>query len=423
MFKLAKSYKTSGAIKQLVFNFFLLALATTQAVSAQQTALCTLTDIDRDDDGLIDICDLEGLNAMRYALDGSGYKTTEGATVITTGCPSDGCTGYELTRSLDFKDDNSYRNTANTATYTVSNYDDSEDKGWQPIGVGTAFTATFDGNGYAISNLMINRSGEDQISLFAFISVSKISNLGLLNVNIIGRHAVSGLASNNFGTITNSYVTGSVSGSSTVGGLVGNTSGIITNSYATGEVTGSGDDVGGLVGSNRNITVDPNNGSITNSYAMASASGVSNVGGLVGNNVASGTITNSYATGKARGSGANVGGLVGNNAGTIEDSYWLSSSASSAGTGDTSTSQTAIELTSPTTPTMMTYSNWSTNDWDFGRPTQYPALKYATDCANPQTTLVKSNIGPPICGTVLLNQQVNTSIQIRVKVFLEGSLQ
>ena len=45
-------------------------------------------DIDKDDDGLIEICDLEGLDEMRYQLDGMGYKTTDSETVvpITTGC-------------------------------------------------------------------------------------------------------------------------------------------------------------------------------------------------------------------------------------------------------------------------------------------------------------------------------------------------
>ena len=35
-------------------------------------------DIDKDGDGLIELCDLEGINEMRYQLDGSGYKTSAG---------------------------------------------------------------------------------------------------------------------------------------------------------------------------------------------------------------------------------------------------------------------------------------------------------------------------------------------------------
>lgn len=65
-------------------------------------------------------------------------------------------------------------------------------------------------------------------------------------------------------TISNSYSTGSVTGSrSWVGGLVGFTNNrtTIIDSYATGSVTGSGDDVGGLVGSGDAITIN-----IENSY-------------------------------------------------------------------------------------------------------------------------------------------------------------
>ena len=66
-------------------------------------------DIDKDGDGLIEICDLEGLDEIRHRLNGSGYRTTAEATVITTGCPDGGCTGYELTRHLNFMSASSYR--------------------------------------------------------------------------------------------------------------------------------------------------------------------------------------------------------------------------------------------------------------------------------------------------------------------------
>ena len=46
----------------------------------------TITDIDIDDDGLIEINDLDTLNAMRYQLDSSGLQLSESATKITTGC-------------------------------------------------------------------------------------------------------------------------------------------------------------------------------------------------------------------------------------------------------------------------------------------------------------------------------------------------
>ena len=277
-------------------------------------------DIDKDDDGLIEICDLEGLDEMRYQLDGMGYKTTDSETVvpITTGCSST-CTGFELTKSLDFMEDNSYRNTANKVTWTVANYDDDSDTGWQPIGGdgiardGTvdnpSFNARLEGNGYTIANLMINRSSTDYIGLFGSIqSDATIANLGLLDVNIMGQTVIGSLVGRSYaGTVINSYATGRVTGSGgVIGGLVGrNSDGNIMNSYAAVSVSGI-TGIGGLVGFN-GIGI---NSTIENSYATGSVSGTGNIstsirdltiGGLVGFNDRSSTIKNSYARGRFQG--------------------------------------------------------------------------------------------------------------------------
>ena len=73
-------------------------------------------DVDDDNDGLIEIYTLDGLNNMRYDLDGSHYDDDgigEETTVLETdgdshGCVSGGCNGYELTRDLDFTKADSY---------------------------------------------------------------------------------------------------------------------------------------------------------------------------------------------------------------------------------------------------------------------------------------------------------------------------
>ena len=386
-------------------------------------------DIDKDNDGLIEICDVEGLAEMRYQLDGAGYTATIDTTKITDGCPSGGCTGYELTRSLDFTDDNSYRISTNKAKYIVAN---ATDVGWQPIGnsASMSFNATLEGNGNTISNLMINRISTRFIGLFGHTGTrAEIDNLGLLDVDISGRSFVGGLVGNNHGTITNSYALGTVSGRFDIGGLVGvnNGQGIITNSHAMGTVSGRSD-IGGLVGQN-------DRGSITNSYAVAEVRGSSNrVGGLVGRNP--GTITTSYATGSVEGKN-DVGGLVGSNSGSIlnnyamsdvaglssvsnlvgsnsgiitnsyaigdvtftgrgqtsglvaitssdvNNSYWLSGSAALGGINTTSgipidAEKTAEELKSPIAPGATptdTYYDWDADIWDFGTSNQFPILK------------------------------------------------
>ena len=86
---------------------------------AQHNSQCDyLGDIDQDDDGLIEICNVEGLEEMRYQLDGTGYTTSTSAMKITDGCPSGGCMGYELTRSLGLLE--KYRHRTNPTACVIS---------------------------------------------------------------------------------------------------------------------------------------------------------------------------------------------------------------------------------------------------------------------------------------------------------------
>ncbi len=186
---------------------------------------------------------------------------------------------------------------------------------------GTEFLGSFDGQGHVVSHLSIQ--GAYYLGLFGKCSSGAIiSNLGLeaVDVNSIG-DSIGGLVGRNYGRITSSYSTGSVSGTGVyVGGLVGvNSSGSITSSYSTGLVSGTGDYVGGLVGHN--------SGLITSSYSTGSVSGDDDVGGLVGYN--GGSTTSSYSTGSVSGNDR-VGGLVGINGGSTTSSY---STGSVSGTG------------------------------------------------------------------------------------------
>jgi filamentous hemagglutinin family protein len=137
-----------------------------------------------------------------------------------------------------------------------------------------------------------------------------------------------------FSSINNSYATGDVTGAGWVGGLIGSTvgsivegstffSGSISNSYATGNVSdiGAADnvDIGGLAGLN--------GGAISNSYATGNVSNTTTAsqlpgktGGLVGWNPIGGSIDSSYATGAVTGV-SYVGGLVGENESSISNSY------------------------------------------------------------------------------------------------------
>jgi hypothetical protein len=199
-------------------------------------------------------------------------------------------------------------------------------KGWQPIGtLDNPFSGTFDGQGYEIHDLFINRLDEDFVGLFGVVNEGRpIEDIGVVNADVTGYEYVGGLVGGNVGTVSNSYSTGSVSGNKYVGGLVGYNEGArMSNSYSTGSVSGNRY-VGGLVGLNGEV------GTVSNSYSSGNVTGSYGVGGLVGGNVD--TVSNSYSTGSVS-SNSSVGGLVGRSTGTVSNSYSTGSVTGNEGVG------------------------------------------------------------------------------------------
>ena len=122
------------------------------------------------------------------------------------------------------------------------------------------------------------------------------------NVTGTGRY-VGGLAGVNHSSIICCYSTGTVSAKGYVGGLVGvnnSSAGLITSCYSTGAVNGTGKYVGGLVGSH-------SYGSISFSYSTGSVSGTSYVGGLTGSNT-EGFITSCFWDIQTSGQATSAGG-------------------------------------------------------------------------------------------------------------------
>ena len=277
---------------------------------------------DTDGDGLIEVTNLEQLDAIRYDLDGNGTADDDsGIDVYSTAYPVSGkevvcsdCQGYELARSLDFAASDSYASGVVSAQWTTG-------EGWRPIGDGWhPFLAMFNGNDHTIANLHVtpavrtDSSSVHGFGLFGTVGEPGVVNrTGLLNASITGWDFVGPLAGANWGTISHSYATGSVSGHGCIGGLVGtNDSGLISSCHASTGVLGGLTYLGGLAGCN-------NRGTILASYATGSVSGDTRVGGLVGEN--HGWVITSYATGIVRGQ-KYVGGLVGSHRdGQISASY------------------------------------------------------------------------------------------------------
>ena len=314
-------------------------------------------DIDDDNDGLIEIHNLDMFDNIRNNLAGTSYNddTTGAPRSATANCPTDPdddgffLCGYELVTNLDFESYSSYASgftswmnktwrPANELTpnrySTVVAPDSAVNAGFSGIGAATGntggFAAIFEGNGHTITNFYSRNTTcfgtvtfSCNIGLFRLTgSAAQIRNLEVTNANVYGAGGVDkigGLVGHNEGTITESSASGSVDArggdDDRVGGLVGqNNTSTITASYATVDADGGDGDedyVGGLVGQNT--------GTITASYATGNADGgdggTDRVGGLVGQiSTASSNIIASYATGNADGGDGEadrVGGLVG----------------------------------------------------------------------------------------------------------------
>ena len=305
-------------------------------------------DYDADDNGLIEIFNLDQLDAIRYDLDGNGeaddpsdadvYAEAFPDAVSGVVCPNRGCSGYELTRNLDFNDPDSYSSGSIDKGWSRG----ESGEGWHPIGSHfVRFNSTFDGDGHTIVNLFIDGDGADYVALFGGVSTAgAIRRVGLVEVEVSGRSRVGALAGGNGGTISDSYATGSVSGSERIGGLTGQNDreGKIRASYAACRASAEVANVGGLAGGNWGTVIGShatgnvsgtnnvgglagwNAGPISTSYATGNVSGHQTVGGLVGDNNLRGEIIASYATGNVSG-GIRIGGLVGESYDTIAASY------------------------------------------------------------------------------------------------------
>lgn len=199
-------------------------------------------------------------------------------------------------------------------------------RGYAPVGDdASAFSGVLEGLGHQVDKLSINRPTTDNVGLFGITDGSVIQNIGLTNLNVIGRDNVGGMAGVNNGSISNAYVTGTIAAVNNAGGLAGVNDGTISNAYATSSINATGSVAGGLAGSLGST------GSISNTYASGAVTGGSVVGGLVGESA--GTISNTYASGLV--TGTSTSGLVASvTDGLVDSSYWNIDSTGQATSAD-----------------------------------------------------------------------------------------
>ena len=197
-------------------------------------------DVDDNNNGLIEIRTVEEFNNMRLNLAGTGY-TGEGYNYKKGAAQrADNCSrarqhflGEEVTYMKDgIRWWRSY-------LYVVCGYelmndiDLSSDANFLPIGMAdgatitedASFTGIFDGNGYTISNLNINRPNNSKVGLFAKLDKAIVRNVNFENVAITAKSEVGTVA----GTSAQGYFeniklkSGSVTANNGagIGGLVG----------------------------------------------------------------------------------------------------------------------------------------------------------------------------------------------------------
>lgn len=253
--------------------------------------------------------------------------------------------------------------------------------GFNPIGSAFLYDGNFDGQGNVITNLTINR-GTAGVGLFSILQGgASVSNVGLVDV--------------------------SIRGATNTGGLIGSNNGVVSNSYVTGTVTGLFANAGGLLGNN--------SGTVNTSYATAVVNGDARVGGLVGRN--DGSIVASYATGTVNGT-TEVGGLVGLNesSGVIQDSYWDSYTTNqSTGIGSDLSAQSVGELNGNWAAAPDAYSELSylgfnfTSDWFITEDSSRPMLRAFLNSGNISNIYQLQGMSANLGSYYILTQNIDAS--------------
>jgi hypothetical protein len=270
----------------------------------------------------------------------------------------------------------------------------NDSTGFNPIGEyisedqKTPFRGYYDGNGHIIRNLTINRSLENSVGLFSWVSNNgtliedcHVSGIlsgnwdlgGVVGINysssviencsadceISGRWYVGGISGRNYlhsiirSCVVNTFLTsegyyaggltgynynhslidscltqGTITGLSILGGFAGMNyqNSLISHSSSSVNVTGL-NDIGGFVG------VNEDESALSSCYASGTVEGENSIGGFVGLNRVSSNINSCFSTGACSGM-YNVGGFIGrNNNSYLRDCYSLGNASGSISIG------------------------------------------------------------------------------------------
>ncbi|MBB3696903.1 T9SS type A sorting domain-containing protein [Flammeovirga yaeyamensis] len=168
-------------------------------------------------------------------------------------------------------------------------------KGFKPLGnLDKPFRGHFDGQGYTLENIFINKPSERYLGVFGYGSEgASIKNMKVQNIDITGDRYLGGL----IGKADNMIIEhvsaeGELKGARILGGIVGDLNQGAQLSYATSFVDilipDDERNTGGIAGTAYNSAT------IAQSYAVGLVTGGSNTGGIVGNGHSNIVVTNSY---------------------------------------------------------------------------------------------------------------------------------
>lgn len=343
--------------------------------------------------------------------------------------------------------DNVGQNTPVTATYFLST---GVSRGFDTIEAGSSIVR-IEGNGYEIQNLNINRPLEDTVGIFDSAGGGYIRNLDI-SANVRGNEDVGTL----FGRAENVNIEdvtigGSVEGEQNVGGVAGLSSGIRVNQTSIFARSIGNRNVGGVLGDVQG-GANIENTAVDHLSVGKSVSGITNVGGIVGR-MGGGEISNSYAKTAITGRSSqltsiggiagsvlgnsqvtstyvvmpifeapvdnpntqNIGQIVGSSEGTIQQSYWDSSVASSDFDGGVGSNQGTTNSIEGLDTSLMQGSSASSNmgglDFDTTWQEQennYPGLSSSvTTAEDPRVRVDNINSGDEVS----LQTYVNVSVE------------
>lgn len=260
-----------------------------------------------------------------YQFDEEGYEVGRGDEPLRIVATPIGCPELSPCKIADVDDLQNMRDDVTGHYVLVGPIDASGTRNWndgagfEPIGAQRErFTGRFDGNGFEISGLYINRPNEQHVALFRYVGTEgEIRNVGLVDGETVGGSFTASLVAWSEGTVANAYNTGSVSGSGDrVGGLVSRNheGGLITDSYNRGPVRAADGTVGGLVAESwgGRVSHSYNEGAVTSDFGYA--------GGLISTTDGDSVVEHSYNTGTVEGT-ETIGGLVAGNRGLLRHSY------------------------------------------------------------------------------------------------------